>query len=232
MSDDVITDDFDVEVFLDLLHWSWEDAYKGTREPECPVSPFSQPVRPLSERGVPPTEPTMSQPEREGDEEQSLSLGSRVYSSCEDLVALDRDESLGTIRSATLSPASCSHSGGQSSPSTINGDNSPRAQASNLKRSASSDTDAPVPKRICRRVRNGLMSVTDAELNSTAEPPKSWKASCDHPLASCGHDSDLHKNFVADFHDDKEPEASYWDIVLRRKDYTTPEPNVSSRKYR
>ncbi|PNP85444.1 hypothetical protein FNYG_01273 [Fusarium nygamai] len=40
MSDDVITDDFDVEVFLHLLHWSWEDACHGTHEPERPVSPF------------------------------------------------------------------------------------------------------------------------------------------------------------------------------------------------
>lgn len=30
---DVITEDFDVEVFLDLLHWSWEDAQKGMLRP-------------------------------------------------------------------------------------------------------------------------------------------------------------------------------------------------------
>jgi hypothetical protein len=26
---DVITEDFDVNVFLDLSHWSFEDAYRG-----------------------------------------------------------------------------------------------------------------------------------------------------------------------------------------------------------
>ncbi|SCV39616.1 uncharacterized protein FFB14_07261 [Fusarium fujikuroi] len=41
---DVITEDFDVEVFFDLLHWSWEDAQKDTHEHERPVSPFSQPT--------------------------------------------------------------------------------------------------------------------------------------------------------------------------------------------
>ncbi|KAF5694770.1 hypothetical protein FDENT_898 [Fusarium denticulatum] len=232
MSDDVITDDFDVEVFLDLLHWSWEDAYKGKREPERSVSPFSQPVRPFSVSDVPPTEPTTSPYEGESSEEQSIRLDSLVYSSSEDFGPLDRDESFRTRCSAATSPASCSFSSGQSSPSTINHDITPRAHASNLKRSANSDTEAPISKRICRQIRNGLMSVTDAELNSTAEPPKSWKVSCDQPLAPCGHDSDLHKNVVADCLGDTKPEACYWDVVLKRKDYTTPELNVSCWKYR
>ncbi|KAF4500868.1 hypothetical protein FAGAP_2960 [Fusarium agapanthi] len=169
---DVITDDFDVEVFLDLLHWSWEDAYHGTHEPERPLSPFSQLTPPISEPAIPPTGPKGSRSEGDIFGEQSPSLDSQVYSSPEDLEPLDRYESYRMIRSAAPSTASVSLSIGQSPQSTIDHGNSPRSQASNLKRSSTSDIDATVPKRICRQIRNDLMCVTDAELNSTAEPSK------------------------------------------------------------
>ncbi|KAF5724636.1 hypothetical protein FMUND_680 [Fusarium mundagurra] len=232
MSDDVITDDFDVEVFLNLLHWSWEDACHGTHEPERSVSPFSQPAPPVSETTVPPSEPTVSRSERDSSEEQSSSLDSQVDSSYEDLGPLDSDEMFGIVRSAAPSPGSGSLPSGQSSPSTINHDDSPRAQLSNLKRSASSDTDATVPKRICRQIRNGLMSVTDAELNSTAEPPKNWKAGCEQLLAPCCHDHDLHNKSVADRLGDKQPDCCcYDDIIKRRENSAAPEANVSWTKY-
>ncbi|KAG5768873.1 hypothetical protein H9Q73_013708 [Fusarium xylarioides] len=152
MSDDVITDDFDVEVFLHLLHWSWEDACNGTHEPERPVSPFSQPLRPISEIGVPPTDSTVSRYEWDSSEERRLSLDSQVYSSSEDLGPLDRDEGFSFIRSAAPSPAPCSFSSGRSPQSTNNYDLSPRAQTPNLKRSCSSDNDGTAPKRICRQI--------------------------------------------------------------------------------
>ncbi|KAF5978574.1 hypothetical protein FCOIX_5839 [Fusarium coicis] len=233
MSDDVITDDFDVEVFLDLLHWSWEDAYNGTREIERPVSPFSQPVHRPSEPDVPPTEPAIAQHERESYEEQGLSVDSHAYSSSEDFGPLDGDESSGTIRSAAQSPAPCSFSNEQASPSTINYNISQSAQTSNLKRSVSSDADAPIPKRICRQIRIGLMSVTDAELNSTAEPPKNWKISSDQGLASCGHDHDIHNSSIADRISDGKPDGPYCDDCSERhEDSPPPESNVHWRKYR
>ncbi|KAF5576830.1 hypothetical protein FPANT_10738 [Fusarium pseudoanthophilum] len=232
MSDDVITDDFDVEVFLDLLHWSWEDAYNGTREIERPVSPFSQPVRTISEPDGPPTEPGLSQPEREGSEEERLSIDSQVSSSSEDLGPLDRDDSLGTIRHAVSSPDSGSFSSGQSSPSTVTHTDSPRPKSSKLKRSASSDTDAPVPKRICRQIRNGLMSVTDTQLNSTAEPPNNRKISCDQGLAPFRDDHDSHDSSIADRLGEESDVSCSDDSRERRENSPAPEPNVPWKKYR
>ncbi|RBQ71698.1 hypothetical protein FVER14953_13445 [Fusarium verticillioides] len=234
MSDDVITDDFDVEVFLNLLHWSWEDAYNGTREIERPVSPFSRPVHTTSEPDTPQTEPGMSQPERESSEEERLSIDSQVSSSSEDLGPLDRDESFATRRSDTPppSPTSCSSSSEQSSPSTISHDISPRAQPLSLKRSASSETDAPVPKRIRRQIRNGLMSVTDAQLNSTAEPPKDRKGSCDQGLAPFRHDHDSHNSSIADRLGEESDGSCSDDSSERSENPPAPEPNVPWKKYR
>ncbi|KAF5621102.1 uncharacterized protein FTJAE_11443 [Fusarium tjaetaba] len=234
MSDDVITDDFDVEVFLDLLHWSWEDAYNGTREIERPVSPFSQPVSTISEPDAPQTEPQISQPDRESYGEQSLSVDSQVCSSHKDLGPLDMDESFATRRSATppASPSSCSLSSGQSSPSTVTHDDSPRPLSSNLKRSAGSETDAPVPKRLRRQIRNGLMSVTDAQLNSTAESPKNRKISCDQGLAPFRHDHDSHNSSIADRLGEESDGSCSEDSSERRENPPATEPNVPWKKYR
>ncbi|KAF5552686.1 hypothetical protein FMEXI_2837 [Fusarium mexicanum] len=232
MSNEVITDEFEVEVFLDLLHWSWEDAYNGTHESERPVSPFSQPTTPISGPAMPPTGPKGSRSEGEPFGEQSPSLDSDFYSPSEDLEPLDWYESLRMIRSAAPSPEPRSFSCGQSPQSTIDHGNYSRAEAPNRKRSFSSDSDDTFTKRIRRQIINELISFTDAELNSTAEPSKNRKVNFDQLLAAYCHGYDLHDSSIAGHLSDKQPDGScYDDVSERREDSATLELNVSYTKY-
>ncbi|KAF5253053.1 hypothetical protein FANTH_2027 [Fusarium anthophilum] len=233
MSDEVITDDFEVEVFLDLLHWSWEDAYNGTHEPERPVSPFSEPTPPISGPAIPQKEPKGSRFEWEIVGEQSPSLDSEVYPPSEDVEPIDIYESFRVIRSAAPSPEPGSFSFGQSPQSTIDHGNSSRAKAPNRKRSFSSDSDDTFTKRIRRQIRNELISVTDAELKSMAEPSKKRIVSFDQVLAAYCNDYDFHNSSIAGHLSDKQPDGScYDDVSERREDFATLELNVSYTKYR
>ncbi|EXK87530.1 hypothetical protein FOQG_08878 [Fusarium oxysporum f. sp. raphani 54005] len=223
---DVITEDFDVNVFLDLFHWSFEDAYRGTHEPERPVSPFSQP-------GFLPTELITPRFQMASFEEQRLSLDCQVSSSLEKLGVPDRDGSFGITNSTDVLPALDPLSSGHSSQSSINRDNSPSAQASNLKRTSSSKTDDSVPKRICREAIDDLCSVTDEDLPSTPESPENWTISCGQLLAPCRDNHELHNSSVDDRCSGKQHGASdYDDDTKGHKDFVIVAGNVCWAKHR
>ncbi|KAH7150934.1 hypothetical protein DER46DRAFT_578944 [Fusarium sp. MPI-SDFR-AT-0072] len=226
---DVITEDFDVNVFLDLFHWSFEDAYHDTHEPERPVSPFSQPALPISEPAVLPTEPMASRSERASFEEERLSLDYQASSSFENLGIPDRDRSFGIIDFTDVLPVLDPLSSGHSPQSTKSRDVSQRAQASNLKRSSSSGTDDSVPKRIRRETIDALSSVTEEDLPST---PGNWTISCGQLLALCHDNQALDDSSIADRCSDKQLGVSYYDDDIEgRKDSATLARNVCWTKH-
>ncbi|KAL7759054.1 hypothetical protein ACKLNR_011481 [Fusarium oxysporum f. sp. zingiberi] len=230
---DVITEDFDVNVFLDLFHWSFEDAYRGTHEPERPVSPFSQPALPVSKPGFLPTELITPRFQMASFEEQRLSLDCQVSSSLEKLGVPDRDGNFGITNSTDVLPALDPLSSGHSSQSSINRDNSPNAQASNLKRTSSSKTDDSVPKRICREAIDDLCSVTEEDIPSTPESPENWTISCGQLLAPCRDNHDLHNSSVDDRCSGKQHGASdYDDDTKGHKDFVIVAGNVCWTKHR
>ncbi|KAG7409339.1 hypothetical protein Forpe1208_v011086 [Fusarium oxysporum f. sp. rapae] len=230
---DVITEDFDVNVFLDLFHWSFEDAYHDTHEPERPVSPFSQPALPISEPTVLPIEPMASRSERASLEEQRLSLDYQVSSSFENLGMPDRDGSFGIIDFTDVLPVLDPLSSGHSPQSTKSRDVSQRAQASNLKRSSSSGTDDSVPKRIRREIIDDLSSVTEEDLPSTPKPPENWTISCGQLLAPCCENQDLDHSSVHDRYSDMQHGASDYDDGNKgRKDSVIVAWNICWTKHR
>ncbi|KAF5628137.1 hypothetical protein F25303_10513 [Fusarium sp. NRRL 25303] len=206
---DVITEDFDVGVFLDLLHWSWEDAQKDTHEPERPVSPFPQPPPRNREPAIPPKEPIASQYDSSSCEEQRLNVDSQASSSSKSLKSLYEDECFGISHSTTILPASDSLPSRESSQSIINHDISPKAQASNLNRSASRKTDTMVSNRICRETTDVLSSVTEQDLLSMPELPVHWETTYYHHKTPCHDIQDFHKSTFDEISIDEQLGASF-----------------------
>jgi hypothetical protein len=197
------------------------------------VSPFSQPALPVSKPGFLPTELITPRFQMASFEEQRLSLDCQVSSSLEKLGVPDRDGSFGITNSTDVLPTLDPLSSGHSSQSSINRDNSPSAQASNLKRTSSSKTDDSVPKRKCREAIDDLCSVTEEDIPSTPKSPENWTISCDQLLAPCRDNHDMHNSSVDDRCSGKQHGASdYDDDTKGHKDFVIVAGNVCWTKHR
>ncbi|EWY82848.1 hypothetical protein FOYG_14936 [Fusarium oxysporum NRRL 32931] len=209
---DVITEDFDVE---------------------RPVSPFSQPAPPAAKPAFLPTELITPRFQMASFKGKRLGVDCQLSSSSQNLGVLNRDESFGISHSTAVLPALDPLSSGHSSQSTINRDIPPRAQASNLKRSSSSETDVSVHKRTRREIIDDLSSVTEEDLPSTPEPPENWTISCGQLLAPCRDNQDLDHSSVYDRCSDKQHGASdYDDDNKGHKDSVVVAWNVCWTKHR